>query len=145
MDDHDQIISVRTLRDLRLLVTQTEEGLEEHVFSKLRIGDVWWIPDTVTGFADKQRHPWAIVRGYSARYPTVIASPRTTIRGSRGIMTPGGMLAGLDRPGIIVVGLRRTFRAKAFCGYEYAGRLPQEYIDEIEDYFLAFAKGKAKK
>ncbi len=145
MDEHDRIVSVRTFRSLRFLVSQSEDGLEKHVLSKLRIGDVWWIPDAVTGFSNKERHPWVITQGYSARRASVIACPRTTTGKTQGILTPSAILPGLERPGIILVGFRRQFLAKAFRGYEYVGRLPKKYIDEIEDWLLEFAKGKAKK
>lgn len=145
MDEHDSIVSIHTLRDLRFLVSQSEDGLEEHVLSRLGMGDVWWIPDAVTRFSNKDRHPWVIIQGYSARRATVVASPRTTTGKNRGVFTPSGVLPGLERSGIIVVAFRRPFHAKTFRGCEYVGRLPQKHIDEIKDWLLEFAMGKAKK
>jgi hypothetical protein len=141
----EKIAYVGTLRDLRLLLSQDEVGLARFVFSRLRIGDIWWIPDAVTGFADKERHPWVITKGYCPHRATIVACPRTTLlKGQyRGIMTPANILPGLDRAGLVEISFRRSFRARDFREYEYIGRFPDEYIKRIRDFLDAVLPGRA--
>ena len=77
---NDEIIKrVKDLSKLRILLTQEETGREEYLYSQLEMGDVWWIPDSITGFSiERVRHPWVIVNGYSSHMASVIATPRTS-------------------------------------------------------------------
>jgi mRNA-degrading endonuclease toxin of MazEF toxin-antitoxin module len=139
-----KVTRVKDFNQLRLLLAQDENGLHEYVYSRLRLGDVWWIPDDVSGFGEGERHPWIIVRGYSARQVSVIACPRTTSMSStrRGIVTPAGILPALDQDGLIVLKLRRSFVAKDFLNFEYIGRLPESWMQKILDFYQAMAEGK---
>jgi len=139
-----KIDRIKELSQLRLLLTQEETGLKEYVYPKLGIGDVWWIPDQFTGFGEKQRHPWVIVRGYSERRANVVACPRTTgIGNSRhGIVTPAGVLPELDQVGLILLKHRRSFVAKEFRGFGYVGRLPEKWAQRIIDFYGSLAGSK---
>jgi len=117
--NNEKIRSVKELSRLRILLTQEETGCEEYLYSQLDFGDVWWIPDSVTGFSIyKERHPWVIVIGYLSHISSVIASPRTSshlpkdIKG--GILTPANLLPGLEKEGLLLLHHRRTFQAAIF-------------------------------
>ena len=144
MTTNVKITRVKDLSQLRLLLAQDENGLKEYVYLRLRLGDVWWIPDNVSGFGTKQRHPWLIVRGYSAGRTSIIACPRTTSISDpeRGIITPAGILPGLNQDGLVVLKLRRSFIVKDFFNFEYIGRLPKSWIQKILDFYQAMAEGK---
>lgn len=136
MTEEDNLTRISTLSDLRLLLSQEEEGLQNFVYSRLRIGDVWWIPDEFTGFGDKERHPWVVVKGYFPSRASVILSPRTTTRlkPKDGIITPAEVIPGLSQKGLFVLRHRRTINAKEFRGFDYIGRLPTEWISKIQEY-----------
>jgi mRNA-degrading endonuclease toxin of MazEF toxin-antitoxin module len=140
-----KIAQVKDLRQLRLLLAQDENGLKKYVYPRLRLGDVWWIPDDVSGFGDGQRHPWVIVRGYSPRRANILACPRTTTIRSpqRGIVTPAGILPDLDQDGFILLMLRRSFVAKGFRRFDYIGRLPEGWLQKIRSFYEALVKSKA--
>jgi hypothetical protein len=142
-----KIERVKDLRQLRLLFTQDEDGLKEYVYPQLRVGDVWWIPDSMSDFGESQRHPWVIVRGYSLGRANVMACPRTTkIAGTRrGLVTPPGILPGLDQRGLILLRFRRSFVAKHFRDFEYIGQLPNTWIQKIRAFYKASATGRTKK
>ena len=139
-----KIERVKDLRQLRLLLAQDEDGLHEYVYRRLIIGDVWWIPDDVGGFGQGERHPWVIVRGYSSGRANVVACPRTTKPTSpqRGVMTPSGILPDLDQKGFILLVFRRSFVAGDFRHFDYIGRLSNHWIQKIQDFYKAQAKGK---
>jgi mRNA-degrading endonuclease toxin of MazEF toxin-antitoxin module len=143
-EDKHKIEKVTDLRQLLRLVTQDEPGMIEYVYSTLQVGDVWWVPDSVTGLS-KHRHPWVIVRGYTTTQSGIVACLRTTTFTRRdeklGILTPPGIISGLDREGLIVLRSRRTLDAAEFRNieYEYIGRLPEEWIEKIHDARRALA------
>ena len=138
-----KIDRVKKLGQLRRLLTQDESGLKKYVYPKLAVGDVWWIPDQFSGFGGKQRHPWVIVRGYSEQRANVIACPRTTGIGNsrRGIVTPAGVLPELDHIGLILLKHRHPFVAKDFRSFRYVGRLPENWVQKILD-FYKLSRGK---
>jgi len=135
---------VKDLGQLRLLLAQDEDGLRKYVYPKLRLGDVWWIADHVSGFGERGRHPWAIVRGYDTITVGVVACPRTTKISSarRGIVTPAGILPGLDQDGFIVLKHRQLFLAKDFRSFDYVGRLSERCIGKIQNFYRVMAEGK---
>ncbi len=110
-----------------------------------KIGDVWWLPDAFTHYGSRMRHPWVVVQPYSPRRPTVVACPRTTRiqQPRRGIMLPGGILDGLDRPGLVVLTHRRVFVAQEFRNFDYLGRLPADSIKQIQVFNAGMIKGRA--
>lgn len=138
---------VKDLRQLLLLLAQDENGLKQYVYPRLRIGDVWWIPDSVSGFGVAQRHPWVVVRGYSVGRANVTACPRTTQLASahRGLVTPAGILPELDQKGLIILRFRRQFVARDFRGFDYVGRLPDCRIQKIRAFYKASTTGKIRK
>jgi hypothetical protein len=139
-----KIEQVNDLRQLRLLLTQDENGLKEYIYPWLRVGDMWWIPDSISGFGKDQRHPWVIVRGYSVGRASVIACPRTTkMTGSpRGLVMRSGILPALDQDGLILLKFRRAFAARDFRGFEYLGRLPDRWIEKIRAFYKASVTGR---
>jgi mRNA-degrading endonuclease toxin of MazEF toxin-antitoxin module len=140
----EELASIRTFQHLRLLLSQDDDGLARYVYPCLTLGDIWWIPDEVTGFADKQRHPWVVLQGFSNRRTTIVACPRTTSTKNHrdGILMPAGLVPGLDRPGLIMLRHRRSFTARMFREFEYVGRLPDDFIKRIREYQSTVAKGK---
>mgnify|MGYP001091225014 CR=1 FL=1 len=127
----------KSLKNLRQLLTEDEDGLEKFVYPYLRLGDVWWIPDGVTKFGNRERHPWVIVGPYSLRRANIFASPRTTknLNKSKGVITPGGNPPGLDEEGIVLLNFRRPFSPKDFRDFDYVGRLPPDIIKEIRKFY----------
>lgn len=127
---------VRRINDfaqLLSLVTQTEEGLQKYIYGRLEVGDTWWIPDSVSGFGQKENHPWIVVVPFKPTHPPVLACPRTTKRGRRKdeLYTPAGVLPDLDKEGAILLGFRMSFVASAFRDFDYIGRLPEEWVRKI--------------
>jgi hypothetical protein len=125
---------ITSLSDLMRLVAQDEAGLAKFVYTDLQLGDVWWIPDSVTGLS-KQRHPWVVVRAYASTSASATVCLRTTTFQPRdvahGIILPEGVLPGLDKPGLIIPGHRRVLPAANFREYEHIGRLPDEWVQRI--------------
>jgi len=127
---------IRRINDfaqLLSLVTQTEEGLQKYLYSRLEVGDMWWIPDSVSGFGQKESHPWVVVVPFKTNRPPVLACPRTTKQGKRKdqLYTPAGILPGLNKEGVILLGFRRSFEAAAFRDFDYIGRLSDEWVRKI--------------
>jgi hypothetical protein len=127
----------KSFQELRRLLSETEEGLEEHVSSKLSQGDVWSVPDDVTGFGDKDKHPWVVIKGHRAGRNYVVVSPRTTTfeksdDGKRGIITPAGVIADLDKEGLILLKHRTKLTVEEFRDFLYLGRLPEKWIRAIQ-------------
>jgi hypothetical protein len=135
----DQTHLAKGLDGLLRLMAQTEGGLDQYVYPYLRFGDVWWIPDAATGLS-KEQHPWIIVRSYSAERATVAACLRTTsfqnADRKHGIVMPANILPGLNREGLILPMLRRTFNAEEFQNYQYVDRLPEEWIRKIHEFYI---------
>ena len=126
----------KSLKNLRRLLTDDDEGLEKFVYPNLRLGDVWWIPDTVTKFGDREGHPWVIVGPYSSKRPNIFAAPRTTKNLNRkGIKTPAGHPPGLDAEGLVLLNLKRPFSPRDFRDFEYIGRLPADIINKIRKFY----------
>jgi len=128
---------IKNIKQLRKLLSDDEDGLEKFVYPNLRLGDVWWIPDSVTKFGAGSSHPWVIVGPYSPNRPNVFAAPRTTrnINNKRGIITPAGTPPTLNKVGVVVLDLRRPFLAKDFRDFDYVGRLPEDIIKQIVKYY----------
>lgn len=149
MANDETIKHVKDLSELRILLTQDDTGREEYLYSQLAFGDVWWIPDTITGFSmAKLRHPWVIVKGYSSHIASIIVSPRTTTyqpkNVKRGVLTPANILPGLGKEGLLLLHHRRTFSTTIFRDLEYIGRLPESWCNKIQDFYQALAEGRIK-
>ncbi len=139
----DKTKSAKGLANLGHLLAQTEGGLDQYVYPYLQFGDVWWIPDAATGL-NKAQHPWIIVRGYSIDRATVAACLRTTsfqiADRKRGLVMPANILPSLDKEGLIVPMMRRTFNADDFQNYQYIDRLPEEWIRKIHEFYIGQAR-----
>lgn len=145
----ESIKRVQTLGDLRSLLTQDETGREDYLYPHLEFGDVWWIPDEITGFSQsREKHPWVIVNGYSPRVVSVMVSPRTSSyrpnQTKRGLLTPANLLPGLDKEGLLLLLHRRSFVTVNFSDYEYIGRLPEPWIRQMREFYRKVAEGKIK-
>lgn len=129
--------AVTSLQQLRQLLAQSENGLKEFVFSRLLVGDVWLIPDDESGFSHKTEHPWVIIHAYDEKRPYVTACPRTRqLRGKhRGIITPPGIVPGLDAKGLILLAHRVKFEVERFREWTYLGRFSDEWIRKIKDQY----------
>lgn len=128
---------IKNIKHLRKLLSDDEDGLEKFVYPNLRLGDIWWIPDSLTKFGDGDCHPWVIVGPYSPKRPNVFAAPRTTrnFNKKKGIITPAGNPPGLNQIGIILLNLKRPFLAKDFRDFDYAGRLSEDIINQIVSHY----------
>lgn len=140
------VLKINDLQKLRFLVTQDENGLEEFLYPKLRIGDTWWIPDEISGFGTKERHPWVIVKPYSITATSVIACPRTStdsnVRKLGGIQTPAYILPSLDKSGFLILMHRRAFPVSNFREFVYIGQLSEEWLRRIQKFYHSLTKGK---
>ena len=118
-----------------MLLAQDEDGLKEYVYDKLKTGDAWWIPDALSQFGTRDRHPWIVITDYSPKRPPVLACPRTSQveNRTRGILMPANILPGLEREGIILLSFRRSFAAHRFRDFEYIGGLPDVWIQRIRE------------
>lgn len=137
MKEDKKLESVNSLSNLRKLLTQDKEGLERYIYSRLSIGDVWWISDQYSSFGTKSRHPWVVVKGYASNSIHVTLSPRTTSTKSskRGIITPANLLPELDQEGIFLLDFRRTFPIHDFTNFDYIGQLSNEWVEKIREFY----------
>jgi len=131
---------MKGLNRLRALLAQDEDGRKEYLYPHLTHGDVWWIPDRVTGFSTtKDQHPWVIVSGYKPYGTIITACPRTSSdlqkNKKHGILTPANALPGLDREGVFILKHRRTFSLTQFQDYLYIGKLPEPTLKAITDFY----------
>jgi hypothetical protein len=131
--------AAKSFQELRRLLSETEEGFEENVSSRLNQGDIWSVPDDATGFGEKDKHPWVVIRKFRKGYSYVEVSPRTTKferadNGKRGIITPAGVIAELDKEGLILLKHRIKLTIEEFRDYLYLGRLPEKWIREIQNF-----------
>lgn len=132
-----KIKTTKSFAGLQQLLSQDQEGFEQYVAPNLEFGDVWWIPDEVSGFGNKDQHPWVIVKGYSSYRANVIACPRTSSiqRSNQGVVTPAGLLSGLDRVGLFLLKHRHPFVAQDFRDFIHIGRLPQDWINKLQSFY----------
>ena len=149
MANKNLVKNIKGFDQLRALLSQAETGREEYLYPQLNFGDVWWIPDSMTGFSNnRSRHPWVIVNGYRPHQINIVACPRTSSyqrkEVKRGILTSANILPGLEKEGLFVLKHRRTFSATQFHSFEYVGRLPEPLLQKIQDFYAELANGKIK-
>ena len=149
MENNNLVKNIKGFGQLRSLLSQAENGREEYLYPQLSIGDVWWIPDSITGFSDiRSRHPWVIVNGYEPHKMNLVACPRTSSYQwkdkKRGILTSANILPGLEKEGLFVLRHRRTFPLAQFQDFEYIGKLPVPMLKKIQDFYVELANGKIK-
>jgi hypothetical protein len=115
--------------------------LEQYVYAELRFGTFYWIPDEDSCFGDRDKHPWVIIAAFQPGRPTVQACPRTSrrveARGSHELAMPAGILAELERDGVIVLDRRQPFLAARFRSYRFIGNLPEAWQRQLHDALVA--------
>ena len=125
----------KSLDDLKAFLQESGQELELLVYPRLRFGAVYWIPDEDSGLGGDGTHPWVIISDYRPEVPVVTACLRTSsnLRQNmrKGLYQPAGVLAGLDREGVILTGVRRPFQVQRFRDYKYEGQLPEEWLEEL--------------
>lgn len=130
--------SINQLSDLRKLLETSDEWRQKNVYPFLKVGDVWWIPDEITNFGNRQKHPWIVITPYRHTMPNVTIAPRTTSfrknDKSRGVITPAGIPPGLDMEGLFLLDLLRTFPIEKFVYCDYVNQLDTHYVQLIKEY-----------
>lgn len=130
--------SINQLSDLRKLLETSNEWQQKNIQPFLKIGDVWWIPDEITKFGNRQKHPWIVITPYRDTISNVTIAPRTTSfrknDKSRGVITPAGIPPGLDMEGLFLLDLLRTFPIEKFVYCDYVNRLDTHYVQLIKEY-----------
>jgi hypothetical protein len=105
------------------------------VLRGLEFGDVWWIPDEFTTIGIREGHPWVVVVPYRAGRPLVEACLRTTSGvhgyGIAGLVTPAGVIAGLNEEGCIVFSRRQKFFPRDFADFHHVGKLPDDWCQRL--------------
>lgn len=125
--------SFKSFDDLNKFLQESGKDLELLVYPKLKFGAVFWIPDKDSGIGGSGAHPWVIISDYRPGSQVITACLRTTSDlQRRGLKQPAGILAGLDREGVIVTGWRIPFMVSKFRDYRYEGQLPQEWVDKLK-------------
>jgi hypothetical protein len=124
----------KSFAELAREIRESGDELELHVYPSLTFGAIWWIPDEATGFGSRGEHPWIIVVPYRPGQPVVVACPRTSQvehNREKGLLMPAGIIAGLDREGVVLLEVRRALLARSFRDYRHAGSLPDSWKQEL--------------
>ena len=123
---------VKDFQSLALLLLEDMEAItdNEYMYARLRVGDVWWIPDYLTHFSYKESHPWVIVTAYQKGRPPVLACPRTSKK-SKGLMMKAGALPGLNKDGWLLLNKKMPFPMADYKQCEYIGRLSEAWIETL--------------
>jgi hypothetical protein len=139
----ETIHKINDLKLLRNLLTQDEEGLQEYLYDKLRVGNMWWIPDDISKFGQGDTHPWIVVVDYKPNHPPILACPRTTKIGKRSdeFLTPAHVLPDLEKEGAILLTFRRSFATEKFREFDYIGRLPDDWLVKFQQAFRTRSRG----
>ncbi len=115
---------------------RTGADLELAVHPHLRFGMFFKIPNEESGFGNPDPgwwHPWVIVVSYQPGLRAVVACPRTTQAQvqaeGRALWTPGGIVPGLDKDGLVLLFKRQLFPVGNFRSPAYArlGCLSEEW------------------
>lgn len=130
--------SFKSFDDLKAFLHESGKELELLVYPKLMFGAVFWIPDEDSGIGGEGTHPWVIISDYRPGAAVVTACLRTSsnLRQSikKGLYQPAGVLAGLDREGVILTRIRRPFKVENFRDYRYEGLLPEKWLEELKQH-----------
>ena len=130
--------SFKSFDDLKEFLQKSGREVELLVYPAIRFGAVFWIPDEDSGLGGEGAHPWIIISDYQPGVPVVTACLRTSSNLQqnikKGLYQPAGVLAGLDREGVILTGVRRPFEVYKFRDYRYGGQLPQEWLDKLRQH-----------
>ena len=135
----------KSFADLSRELGEIGEDLERLVYPHLEVGTFFRIPNEETGFGDDSRgwHPWVIIVPFVKGRPTVTVCPRTSSGqarpGGRELATPANLVPGLDRPGRILLHLRRPLPVSNFRAYDKMGRLPDEWCEQLRLALAAIA------
>ncbi len=128
--------SIKSFSELKEFLKVNDKDLELYIYPNLKLGAVFWIPNKESGIDGDGEHPWIIISNYEPGIQVITACLRTTTNmqknEKRGLKQPAGVLAGLNREGVIVTGMRRSFQISKFRDYRYEGQLPQEWVDKLK-------------
>jgi hypothetical protein len=129
--------SFKSFADLKKFLRESGKDIDL-VYKQIKFGAVFWIPDCDSDIGGSGSHPWIVISDYKPGTPVITACLRTSSNlkknSKRGLSHPCGILASLDRDGIILVNHRRSFKVKDFRDFEYGGQLPEVWIQRIKDY-----------
>lgn len=130
--------SFKSFNDFKAFLKDSGKDLELLVYPTLRFGAVFWIPDKDSGLGGEGVHPWVIISNYLPRDAVVTACLRTSSNLGqnikKGLYQPAGVLAGLDREGVILTRIRRPFDVENFRDYRYEGLLPEKWLEELKQH-----------
>ena len=128
--------SIKSFNELKKLLQENDKDLELYVYPNLKFGAVFWIPDEDSGIGGEGLHPWVIVSDYKPGDVVMTACLRTSSNLAEnikhGLYQPAGIIAGLDRDGVIRTVVRTPFEVQKFRDYRYVGQLPQEWVDKLK-------------
>lgn len=122
--------SFRSFEELAQHLVAEGQGDGIELYPQLQFGAVWWIPDHLSGFGQRLRHPWVVVIGYDSSAEEVVVVPRTTTgRGKQHevLVIPPGVLAQLDLPGRVLLRRRVPIPAHRFSECDFVGYLNEEW------------------
>lgn len=108
-----------------------------------------WIPDAKSSFGDVEgayfrdkHHPWFVTEPSGIEvFPKLYASPSTSQTQS---LSPAvfpmdaDVLPTLDKPGYLLLRIRRNYPCGPFCEYEHVGILPEEQCARLRAALIAF-------
>lgn len=123
-----------------LELRDTAADLALAVYPHLRFGMFFKIPNDESGFGSSTPgwwHPWVIVVPYHPGLHAVVACPRTSTGAARGdgrtLWTPGGIVPGLERDGVVLLHRSQLFPVVNFRSpsYERLGCLPEQWQDRL--------------
>lgn len=129
----------KSFTELQRSLEETGEGLDRFVYPSLKFGAFYHIPDIDSGFGrngDHDKHPWVIITPYDPQRPMITACPRTSSKSQANrageLFIPGGILEELERDGVVILKLQRSFPANNFRFYDYIGLLPDVWQDKLK-------------
>jgi hypothetical protein len=124
------------------------EQPDAYLYPELVAGAVYWVSNTESDFGSGPGvHPFVIVVGHSPGRVDVIACPRTSTgaprRGAPAVQTPGGLIAGLDKAGVVLVAQWRAFALDAFAEYERLGQLNAAWTQRVVGAYRQWVQGRS--
>ncbi len=130
----------KSFTELQRSLEKTGEDLALLVYPSLKFGAFYHIPDADSGFGgngDHDKHPWVVITPYDPQRPMITACPRTSSKSQAGrigeLFIPGGILEELERDGVVILKIQRSFPAKNFRFYDYIGLLPEVWQGNLRN------------
>jgi len=142
---------LKSLAELQRLLVETGGHLALYVYPSLKFGAFYHIPDDDSRFGEGGecgKHPWVVITPYEPQRPMIIACPRTSqsslARGVGEFSMPGGILEELERDGVVILRIQRSFPANDFGNYAYIGLLPEIWQDRFRTALQQWAQKIAR-